>query len=161
MRIAVISDTHGRQATVEKALAVLRRAGVEWLLHCGDIDDPDTVRLFKGFTTHFVFGNCDHDRKGLKAAMDEVGATLHEHFGSLELDGRKIAWIHGDDGRLFHDVEHSCHFDFLFYGHSHQAEEHQTGPTRVVNPGALHRARVKTFVLLDLASGERETVQVE
>jgi predicted Fe-Mo cluster-binding NifX family protein len=31
----------------------------------------------------------------------------------------------------------------------------------VVNPGALHRARVKTFVVLDSKSGEIESVVVE
>jgi predicted phosphodiesterase len=93
--------------------------------------------------------------------MAETEAVLHDPFGHLELAGRQIAWIHGDKARLFHDVETSGHFDYLFYGHSHRAEQHQTGPTRVVNPGALHRAKVKTFVVLDLASGELQTVTVE
>ena len=51
--------------------------------------------------------------------------------------------------------------DFLFYGHTHAAEEHRTGPTRVINPGALHRARPKTFVILDLESRQIESVAVE
>jgi predicted phosphodiesterase len=49
----------------------------------------------------------------------------------------------------------------VFYGHTHQAAEHRTGKTRVINPGALHRARPKTFVVLDLATGEVESVVVE
>jgi hypothetical protein len=31
---------------------------------------------------------------------------------------------------------------------------------RIVNPGALHRARVKSFVILDSKSGELKTVVV-
>ena len=76
------------------------------------------------------------------------------------LEGKKIAFLHGDDQRLLHDVEHSGHFDYLFYGHTHQAAERRTGPTRVINPGALHRARPKTMVLLDLATGALESVMV-
>src|SRR5271156_1546165 len=157
MRIGIVSDTHNRYQTVEKALALLRLRGVEHILHCGDIEDADMVRLFADVPTHFVFGNCDSDRDELRQAIAATGNTLQEPFGDLELEGRRLAWIHGDDRRTFLDVERSGHFDFLFYGHSHQAEQHRTGPTLVVNPGALHRARVKTFVVLDLASGELES----
>jgi predicted phosphodiesterase len=73
----------------------------------------------------------------------------------------KIAFLHGDDHRTMRDVEQSGYYDFLFYGHTHQAEEHRTGPTRVINPGALHRARPKTFVVLDLGRREVESVTVE
>src|SRR6266849_5599726 len=76
MRIAVLSDTHSRYQTVEKALALLRDLEINWIVHCGDIEDAETVRLFKGFTTHFVFGNCDWDKAGLQIAMQEMGFTL-------------------------------------------------------------------------------------
>jgi putative phosphoesterase len=161
MRIGIISDTHSSFQTVEKALHLLGEHGIDFVLHCGDIDDADTVRMFRGLTAHFVFGNCDCDRAELRRAMKEIGATLHEHYGDLELEGRKIAWIHGDNRQLLQDVERSGHYDYLFYGHSHQAERHYTGPTLVINPGALYRARTKTFVVLDLACGEIESVVVE
>jgi putative phosphoesterase len=160
MRIGILSDTHNRYRNVEKALRLLKDRGVTLVLHCGDIEDAQTVRLFQGFTTHFVFGNCDSDKTELRQAMQESGATLHDHFGSLELEGRMIAWTHGDDARLKRDIEQSGAYDFLFYGHSHHAERHRTGKTVVVNPGALHRAREKTFVILDLRTGELEDVLV-
>jgi putative phosphoesterase len=161
MRIGIVSDTHGNHRTVMRALAELRERGITTILHCGDIDDPETVELFRNFTTHFVFGNCDSDKGALRAAMADIGATLHDHFGSIELEGVKLAFTHGDNSTLMRDVERSGYYDFLFYGHTHQAEEHQNGPTRIINPGALHRARPKTFVVLDLASREVESVTVE
>lgn len=161
MRIAIISDTHSRYQTVETVLKHLDERGIRVVLHCGDIEDADAVHLFAGFTTHFVLGNCDHDRAGLLRAMKKTGATLQEPFGNLELEGRRIAWIHGDDKRQLRDIEQSAHFDYLFYGHTHQVEQHRTGPTLVVNPGALHRARPKSFVVLDLKSGYTESVIVE
>src|SRR5438105_4475466 len=126
MRIGILSDTHNRYRNVETALRLLAERGVDFLLHCGDIEDAQTVQLFQGFTTHFVFGNCDSDRDELRQAMQDSGATLHEPFGSLEMDGRMLAWIHGDDRRLFRDIEQSGAYDFLFYGHSHHAEQHRT-----------------------------------
>ena len=161
MKIGVVSDTHGRHDMVSRALEALRDRGVTTVLHCGDIDDPETVLLFRGLTAHFVFGNCDWDKDGLRAAMADAGATLHENFGHVESDGRKIAFLHGDDKRLMRDVEHSGGYDFLFYGHTHQEEEHVTGPTRVINPGALHRANPKQFIILDLPGGAIEPVEIE
>ena len=161
MHLAILSDTHSRYHAVTKALDLLRHRGISHVLHCGDIEDAATVRLFEGFTTHFVFGNCDTDRDELRQAIRDSGAMIQEPFGDLELEGRKIAWIHGDVPRLFRDLENSDHFDFLFYGHSHRAEQHRTGRTLVANPGALHRARVKTLLVLDPASGTLETITVE
>ncbi len=160
MRIGVVSDSHGRRLAMSLALTELRERNITTVLHCGDIDDAETVGLFRGFTSHFVFGNCDIDKEELRAAIADIGGTLHDHFGSIELEGVKIAFLHGDDHRMMRDVEQSGYYDFLFYGHTHQAEEHHTGPTRVINPGALHRARPKTFIMLDLANGEVESVAV-
>jgi putative phosphoesterase len=160
MRIAIVIDTHGRQATVLRALELLNGRGISLILHCGDIDDPPTVKLFQGFTTHFVFGNADWDKQALRRAIRSVGAALHEPFGTLEVAGRKIAWLHGDDKRLLQDLENAEYFDYLFYGHTHRAEQHRSGPTLVVNPGALHRARPRTFVVLDLDRQELESIEV-
>jgi putative phosphoesterase len=160
MQIGILSDTHSRYATVEAALEVLQGRNINTVLHCGDIEDADTVWLFQGFTAHFVFGNCDTERASLRQAVYGIGGALHEPFGNVELNGIKIAFLHGDDKTLMRDVERSEYFDYLFYGHTHHAEEHRSGPTRVINPGALHRARPKTFVILDLASGAVESVPV-
>jgi putative phosphoesterase len=160
MKVGIISDTHSRYQTVETVLQMLRERGVECILHCGDIEDADTVWLFQGMPTHFVFGNCDAERASLRQAIHAIGGTLQEPFGNLEFGRYRIAWTHGDDHRLLRDVESSGHFDYLFYGHTHQARQHRTGPTLVANPGALHRARPKTFLVLDLESGELESVQV-
>ena len=66
-----------------------------------------------------------------------------------------------DDHRLLRDLENSGHFDFIFHGHTHQAADRRVGKTRIINPGALHRARPKTFVVLDLASATVESIAVE
>jgi putative phosphoesterase len=161
MHIAILSDTHSRYATVEKALALLQTRHINVVLHCGDIEDADTVWLFHGFTAHFVFGNCDTERHSIRQAVHGTGETLHEGYGYVELEGVKIAFTHGDNHRLMRDLETSEAFDFLFYGHTHRAEEHRTGPTRVINPGALHRANPKTFVILDLATRDVESVVVD
>src|SRR5207244_11682389 len=103
---------------------------------------------------------CERDRASIRQAVHGVGATLYEPFGRLDVDGVKIAWLHGDDKRLMHQVEESGEFDYLFYGHTHVADERRTGDTRVINPGALHRARPKTLLILDVETAETTTVTV-
>jgi predicted phosphodiesterase len=78
----------------------------------------------------------------------------------VELNGVKIAFTHGHDATLMRDLQQSEQFNYLFYGHTHIAREDLAGKTRVINPGALHRARPKSFLILDLATGETESVMV-
>jgi putative phosphoesterase len=160
MKIGVVSDTHGRLRTIAAALALLNERGAELLIHCGDIDDPEAARAFAGWNAHFVFGNCDADREGIARAIAHIGATLHESFGHLELDGKLIAWTHGDKPGQFHDLEQAQHYDYLFYGHTHVADQRLAGKTRVINPGALHRARQKTCLVVDLETDGLDTIVV-
>jgi putative phosphoesterase len=160
MKIAILSDTHSKQSTVRTALELAAQRDVELILHCGDIADADTVRLFPAHT-HFVLGNCDHhEREEIEAAAREIGAALDPAWGHVERAAKHIALLHGDDYGQLHDLERADAFDFVFYGHTHVAKEHRTGKTRVINPGALYRAAVKTFVVLDLPSGDVESVVV-
>jgi putative phosphoesterase len=160
MRIGIVSDTHDRRAAAVWALEELRRRGVRTVLHCGDIESPEMVALFRGLDAHFVQGNCDSDRDGLAAAAAALGATWHGAWGTLERAGRKLAFLHGDDAGLWADLENSGQFAFLFHGHTHQAEDRRVGPTRVINPGALYRARPKTFAVLDLSDDTLELIAV-
>jgi hypothetical protein len=107
MKIGVLSDTHGRTDTVAMALAEFRARSVELVIHCGDVDDAETVKAFAGWNVHFVFGNCDSDRAGIRRAIEAIGGKLHEPFGHLELAGKQLAWLHGDKPDLKHDLETS------------------------------------------------------
>ena len=160
MKIAIVSDTHNNHITVKSAVEILRERNVSRVIHCGDICDVETVRLFEGLTADFVFGNCDYERANLRLVMAEIGATLHEPFGHLDVEGVKLAFVHGDDPSLLEGLEYSGQFDFVFYGHTHMAREHRRGCTRVVNVGALYRARTRTFGILDLETRLLESITV-
>jgi putative phosphoesterase len=166
--------------SVIAALAILRQRGIHLVLHCGDIVAVETVRLFAGFSAHFVFGNWDgdllsgqryvwaplwphgksRDDSRLRRAIEEMGGTVHDPWGDLELAGSKIAWVHGNDRPLLQELEQSGCYDYLFYGHTHRAEQHRRGRTLVVNPGAMFKVAAKTFAVLDLDAGEVESIVV-
>ncbi|MBX7102733.1 MAG: YfcE family phosphodiesterase [Gemmataceae bacterium] len=158
MRLGILSDSHDRTERVEAALDLFRTHDVNRLIHCGDITSPKVVSQFAGWMIDFVLGNCDWDPVTLAAAIDAIGGTLHRPYGDLELDSVRVAWIHSDDADLFQSLEVADHYDWLFYGHTHVAEQHTTGRTRVVNPGALHRVKVPSVAVLDVPSGRLEVV---
>src|SRR5262249_50810977 len=116
----------------------------------------------------FVLGNWDGDWVGrgprdparLCRAIADGGGRLHEPFGHLTLAGREVGWVHGHDRALLRELEMSDLFDFVFYGHTHLAEQHRRGRTLVANPGALFRAAPKTCAVLDLEGGELEWLRV-
>ncbi len=160
MRIGVVSDTHDRHEAVAEAIRLLLDHHVELILHCGDIESPDTVRVFKPVPTQFVFGNWDKDKPKLAAAIKEIGGNYYETFGAVELAGKRIAWVHSHERHQLRQLENANFFDYVFYGHTHVREQHRTGKTLVANPGALFRANPKTCIVLDLATGEIKPVIV-
>lgn len=160
MRIGVVSDTHDREEAIAEAVRLLTDQHVELILHCGDIETVETVRLFKAVTTHFVFGNWDKDRAKLAAAIKEVGGTHHDSFGAIELAGKRLAWVHSHERHQLRQLEHSDFFDYVFYGHTHVREQHRTGKTLVANPGALFRANPKTCIVLDVKTGEIKPILI-
>lgn len=152
MRIGVVSDTHGHVGSTTAAVELLEERDVSVVLHCGDLGSAAIVPLFAQWPTHFVFGNVDHDEGFLAQAIQQCGQACHGRFGSLELAGRKIAWLHSDDHDLFEETIDSSDWDLVCYGHTHVAEQHQAGRTLVLNPGALFRATPRTIAVVDLAS---------
>jgi uncharacterized protein len=160
MRIGVVSDTHDRQEAVAESVRLLLEQQVELILHCGDIESPETVRVFKPVPTHFVYGNWDKDRPKLSAAIKDIGGTHYDSFGALVLAGKRVAWVHSHERHQLRQLENADFFDYVFYGHTHVREQHRTGRTLVANPGALFRANPKTCIVLDLASGEIKPIIV-
>lgn len=161
VKLAILSDTHDQVERVSRALEMARDRDAEAVIHCGDITCPDVVEQFGGWNAHFVFGNCDHDRIRLARSMALIDATLHENFGQLTLGEVEIAFLHGHELSLLEDLQASGTFHYLFHGHTHVAANNLVGKTRIINPGALHRAAIKTFVVLDTETGALESVTVE
>ena len=149
MRIGVVSDTHGHVEHTRPAIRMLQSLKVELVLHCGDIGSAAVVELFAAWPTHFVFGNCDADRKGLAAAIEAAGQTCHGEFGEVQVDGKHIALIHSDDQRRFQTALHSGEWDLVCYGHTHIAAIERFGETMALNPGALYRANPHSLAVVE------------
>src|SRR5262245_6168405 len=160
MLLGIVSDTHGHVEYTREAVRMLASLAVQEVLHCGDIGSPAIIPLFAAWRTHFVFGNVDHDEPSLRAAIAACGQSCHDRFGSLERAGRKIAFLHSDDGRLFRETIHSGHWDLVCHGHTHVAEQSRQGRTLVLNPGALYRATPHSIAIVELPELRVEIVKL-
>jgi putative phosphoesterase len=139
MRIGVLSDTHGHWARTEQAVRVFLDQAVDLVIHCGDVGSSEVVALFDPWPTHFVFGNVDAPGE-LRPVIQRAGKTCHERLGTLELEGRRIAFLHSDDRPAFLETISDGRFDLVCFGHTHAAELFDHGSTKVLNPGAVYRS---------------------
>jgi putative phosphoesterase len=158
--LGILSDTHDRHARTALAIDMLRAAGAEALVHCGDFTSPEIIELLVGGPSWFVFGNNDEGyERALSRAADEVGAVSLGFGGLIELAGRTIAVSHGhvpsEDKRLT-----LLEPDYFLFGHSHAKCDERRGSTRFINPGAIHRAGEFSVALLNLKTDELQFLDV-
>lgn len=160
MRIGILSDTHDELARTRLAVQLLRDAGAEALIHCGDLASPPIVEALAVLPAWFVFGNHDADTvPSLRKAAAEFGPVCLGWGGVVELVGRRVGVAHGhmstDVRRVLAEQP-----EFLLSGHSHYHYDTIVGSVRRINPGALHRAEEFTVVVLELASGQSQVLHV-
>ena len=156
MLLGIISDTHDNVRAMRAAMDMLQQRGAQFFIHCGDVCSPEILDHLAGLPSAFVWGNCDWDRQALQNYGQLINVPCHGPFADLTLDDQRIAVIHGDDARLKQRLLAAQEHDYLFQGHTHVRSDQRVGRTRLINPGALHRANPRSAALLDLASDELE-----
>lgn len=150
MLLGVLSDTHGMIERTREAVRRMQDLGVVQVIHCGDIGSPEIVPLFEPFAAHFVLGNCDNGIT-VPLAVEAARQTCHGQLGQLELEGRKVAFLHGDSPMAIEQLLHEAKWDLICHGHTHQASVRSVGNTLVVNPGALARCAQPSLAVIRLA----------
>ena len=151
MLIGILSDSHGQHLAVRQAMAVFDRLGVAHIVHCGDIGGTSVFDELVGRACTFVWGNMDDPTGGVAEYPRSVGIPLPITVPTmLELAGKKLAVFHGHEHAFRQDLgEHTV--DYILHGHTHVTRDRRIGRTRIINPGALHRAQPKTVATLDLS----------
>ena len=154
MKIGILGDSHNRAEAMAQAVRTLTANGAEYLIHCGDVGDENILDYLAGTPSAFVWGNNDFDRRGLERYAEDLGIKCLGAVGELELGGKHIVVLHGDDERTKQRLLGEQRFDYLLQGHTHIPADVRVGKTRCINPGALHRAREKTVAILDTEKDE-------
>lgn len=159
MRLGLMADTHDNVERTRTALSLLEERDVEALLHMGDLASPRMLELFDGWSVRLCRGNVDHEHAILEAVADLdhlAYAVKHE----LAASGRRIGIIHGDDKARLESMIASGAFDLVCHGHSHRFRDERIGGTRVVNPGAVHRAATPSVCIYDPSDDDLERIEI-
>jgi putative phosphoesterase len=149
MRIGILSDTHDQADMTRIAVALLKEQGAEFYIHCGDVGEQRVLDQLAGIPVAFIWGNNDWDRRLLGEYAKSLGIGCHGDMADLTLDGKRIAVIHGDNLTLKRKLLDEQQHDYLLQGHTHLRQDERSGRTRIINPGALYRAREKSVALLN------------
>ncbi len=164
MIVGLIADTHDRLQMVDKAIKKLNEMKVELVLHAGDYIAPFVIPRFKELkaTLIGVFGNNDGDHELLKERFSELSLEMRGNFAELNVDGLKIALLHGHEEELLKALVNSEGFDVVVHGHTHKAEVYRKGKTLVVNPGEVcgYLSGKSTIALLDTDKREAEIIEL-
>jgi putative phosphoesterase len=136
-RIAVISDTHGRDLgrIPAELLSDIRSADI--VVHCGDYDRLPLLNQLRKVSKRFVgvFGNID---------SIEIRAELPEK-AVFEVDGKRFGVIHPHWGGPPYGIEDAIAKEFdgvdaILFGHTHDFCHQTIGGLTFVNPGQAYRS---------------------
>jgi hypothetical protein len=164
MKIAVLSDIHDNIVNLKKALEQLK-GKVEVIIFCGDMIAPSTTELLASanLPTFLCLGNNDADLIGMQKMGGEkfTWTRVSEEYGEVELEGKKIAFIHYP--KVAKLLAESGNYDAVFFGHTHEAGLGNHGKTLLLNPGALAGIRRNevvpaTYAIYDTATNEAEII---
>jgi len=100
----------------------------------------------------------DHGKVGLRRFARSVGVACLGALGELEMDGKKLVFLNGEDPRTLKRLIDEQQYDFVVHGHAPVTEDRTSGQTRVLNPGALHGGA--GAMLVDIASGKMKPVVI-
>lgn len=162
-RILVVSDSHGRNENVQRAVDKAGR--IDMMIHLGDVGSGyREVQYMAGVPTYIVAGNNDYFGGLLEKNIIEIGE--HRIFAT---HGHRMQVHRGVELLRYHALENDC--DIALYGHTHipflsgaAAEDGslygeddwtELEDVTIANPGSLTYPRQwdlkKTFLLMKLA----------
>lgn len=151
----VLSDSHSNMGLVDKVFSLIGEPG--FVIHCGDFDSEDALITISGLCASQglpllgVTGNCDRFEVsrylGWKASDLPFIYKYSRHNSSLlvEYEGLRIGAHHG---HLSYDLGVT---DITFHGHTHVKKIDKNDRHLTINPGALVKAEVPTFMKINLA----------
>ncbi len=158
-RIGILADSHGQAGRTLAAVSLLLEAGADVLIHLGDVCGESVLDALAGTPCRVVFGNCDWNWQALARYARDLDLIVDHPRGEIEVGGRRVRYGHGDDPQLEPQAVRD-EVEYLLHGHSHQRRDERIGLTRVINPGALHRAREYTAAVLIPAEDAVEWVNI-
>lgn len=150
MRILVVSDSHGKNENVKRAVTqTMKKYGsIDAMLHMGDVEDDveELQSMIKG-PVYIVAGNNDG------------GLGLPQQL-NINLGGIEIMMTHGHRYGVDYDLHRlellaaQYGADIVMYGHTHYPFLDRSDDLTILNPGSLtyprQEGRIPTFMVMEI-----------
>jgi len=156
MKVLIVSDTHGHTENAEAAIR--KEQKVDYLIHCGDVQDSLEFFQNQEFPIAVVRGNCDW-RRNLASQL------------IVELYNHRILIVHGHMEQVNYGLlnlyykakQEQC--DIVCYGHTHVPLIEEIDDVTIVNPGSLEKPRQMghkpTYAVLVLSEDQPPKVEIK
>lgn len=167
MKIAILSDIHDHIWNLEKVINEIE-GKVEALIFCGDMVAPFTSAILAkaNLPTYLCLGNNDEDHiRMLQKGSDKfIWTGLSEEYGTVEIDGKKIAFCHYP--KLGELLAKSGEFDAVFHGHTHETKNEIQGKTLLLNPGSvcgIHNGKpgIPSYAIYNTSTNSAEIIEIK
>jgi hypothetical protein len=158
MRIGIVSDTHNNLRNVGRIVELFNEAGVERVIHTGDITQAKTLEVFGRLQAPMwgVFGNNDQEREALENAIAAHGFVFQEPPFELEWHERRIIVVH--DPLEFEGALDDRHH-LALHGHTHLYRYEARDGRVIFNPGEC-AGHMKGFNAIGVVDLEDLTAQL-
>ena len=134
MKIGVVSDTHNNLGNVREIVRLFNAAGVDRVVHTGDITKAKTLDVLAGLDAplYGVYGNNDVERETLDASAARHAFVFRDPPLELDWAGRRIVVVH--DPRDLRHLTNNEH-DLALHGHTHMVRCERQDKALIFNPG--------------------------
>lgn len=127
MKIALLSDSHRKPDLTLQALDYLKSKGAQYLVHAGDLEIEENLKILKNSELPYVsvFGNNDY---GLVSLQNKYNIHKEPYFFKIKELTFKLM-------HLPFYLTPDC--DVVVSGHTHMFEHSFSGETLFINPGEV------------------------
>lgn len=146
MKVLIVSDTHGRDASLKKLLEKIKP--IDLLVHCGDVEgSEDYICDLAGCPVQMVAGNNDFFCELPKEKEFNIGKyhvlLTHGHYYYISMGTQMLK----EDAR-------ARGFDIVMFGHTHRPCLEQDEGITLLNPGSLsyprQEGRCPSYMIMDI-----------
>ncbi len=153
MKWAVISDIHDRVDHLEMVLEQAEEMDCGGILCLGDMESPFTLNALLEMTEtmpiEMVWGNNDFETTAFEnIASQHPRLTIYGITAEIALSGIRVAMTHYP--QMARNMAVTGEYDFVFYGHTHEASIIKINRCILANPGeVMGRKGTISFGILD------------
>ncbi|MCR5509210.1 MAG: metallophosphoesterase [Lachnospiraceae bacterium] len=149
MKILIVSDTHGYEDNMWKA--IYREEPFDMFVHCGDIEHmPAEIKRYLTCPVYVVKGNNDYMLRLPETERFEIGDKR-----VILTHGHKHNIYRNQDAMFYYGQENNA--DIVMFGHIHVPVIASVGGITIVNPGSISLPRQRdarpTYIVMTVSDG--------